>query len=267
MELLKDYDISILYLLGKATSMGSLVHLIVFEHPLAMEVQTLANNFVRLNILVRGILAFFEVRLSLLEQIRTHQFEDAQLCKIRDKAELGTQLDFSTTFHSQTDGQSERTIQFSPLAAFMYNNIYHSSIDMALFEALYCRRYRSPFGWFDAFEKMYVDRKVWDLEFWVGEQVLLKISPMKGVMGFGKRGKLSQRYLGPFEILRRVGDVAYELALPLGQSGVHPVFHVSMLKKYHSNGTYIVRWDSVLLDENLTYEDELIAILYRRFGS
>ena len=63
-------------------------------------------------------------------------------------------------------------------------------------------------------QKEYVDRKVRDLEFMEGEQVLLKVSPMKGVMRFGKRGKLSPRYVGPFEVLKRVGEVAYELALP-----------------------------------------------------
>ena len=96
-----------------------------------------------------------------------------------------------------------------------------------------------------------------------GEQVLLKVSPMKGVMRFGKRGKLSPRYNGQFEVLKRVGEVAYELALPPGLSGVHPVFHVSMLKKYHGDGNYIIRWDSVLLDENLSYEEELVPILDR----
>ena len=96
-----------------------------------------------------------------------------------------------------------------------------------------------------------------------GEQVLLKVSPMKGVMRFGKRGKLSPRYIGPFEILKRVGEVAYELALPPGLSGVHPVFHVSMLKRYHGDENYIIRWDSVLLDENLSYEEEPFAILDR----
>ena len=150
---------------------------------------------------------------------------------------------------------------FLPLAEFSYNNSYHSSIDMAPFEALYGRRCRSPIGWFDAFEvrpwgtdllrdsrekvrsiqekllavqsrqKEYADRKVRDLEFMEGEQVLLKVSPMKGVMRFCKRGKLSSRYIGPFEVLKRVGEVAYELALPPRLSGVHPVFHVSMLKK------------------------------------
>ena len=96
-----------------------------------------------------------------------------------------------------------------------------------------------------------------------GEQVLLKVSPMKGVMRFGKRGKLSPRYISPFEVLKRIGEVSYELALPPGLSGVHPVFHVSMLKRYHGDGNYIIRWDSVLLDENLSYEEEPVAILER----
>ena len=132
---------------------------------------------------------------------------------------------------------------------------------MEPFEALYGRRCRSPIGWFDAFEvrpwgtdllresldkvkliqdrllmaqsrqKSYADRKVRDLVFMVGERVLLKVSPMKGVMRFGKKGKLSQRYIGPFEVVERIGEVAYQLALPPGLSGVRPVFHISMLKK------------------------------------
>ena len=112
-------------------------------------------------------------------------------------------------------------------------------------------------------QKEYADRKVRDLDFMEGEQVLLKVSPMKGVMWFGKRGKLSPRYIGPFEVLKRVGEVAYELALPPGLSGVHPVFHVSMLKRYHGDGNYIIRWDSVLVDENLSYEEEPVANLDR----
>ena len=86
---------------------------------------------------------------------------------------------------------------------------------------------------------------------------------MKGVMRFGKRGKLSPRYIVPFEVLKRVGEVAYELTLPPGLLGVHPVFNVSMLKKYHGNGNYIIYWDSILLDDNLSYEEEPIAILDR----
>ena len=96
-----------------------------------------------------------------------------------------------------------------------------------------------------------------------GEQVLMKVSPMKGVMRFGKRGKLCPRYIGPFEVLKHVEEVDYELALPPGLSGVHPVFHVSMLKKYHRDENYIIRWDSVLLDENLSYEEEPVVIIDR----
>ena len=116
-------------------------------------------------------------------------------------------------------------------------------------------------------QKEYADRKVRDLDFMEVEQVLLKVSPMKGVMRFVKRGKLSLRYIGPFEVLKRVGNMVYELALPPGLSGVHPVFHVSMLKKYHGNGNYIIRWDSILLDENLSYEEEPITILVWRSAS
>ena len=85
-------------------------------------------------------------------------------------------------------------------------------------------------------QKEYADQKVRDLEFMEGEQLLLKVSPMKGVMRFGRRGKLSPRYIGPFQVMKRVWQVAYELALPPGLSRVHPVFHVSMLKRYHGDG-------------------------------
>ncbi|XP_069146951.1 uncharacterized protein [Solanum lycopersicum] len=112
-------------------------------------------------------------------------------------------------------------------------------------------------------QKDYVDRKIRDLDFMEGEQVLLKVSPMKGVMRFGKRGKLSPRYIGPFEVVKHVGEVANELALPPELSGVHPVFHVSMLKRYHGDGNYIIPWKSVLLDENLSYEEEPVAVLDR----
>ncbi|XP_069145427.1 uncharacterized protein [Solanum lycopersicum] len=181
-----------------------------------------------------------------------------------------------------------------PLEEFSYNNSYHLSIGMSPFEAMYERRCRSPIGWFDAFEvrpwgtdllresldkvkciqelllaakswpKEYEDRKVRDLEFMEGEQVLLKVSPMKGVMRFGKRGKLSPMYIGSFEVLKRVGEVAYEFAFPPGLSGVHPVFDVSMLKRYHGDGNYIIHWDSVLLDDNLSYEEEPGSIQDRK---
>ncbi|XP_059301788.1 uncharacterized protein LOC132053691 [Lycium ferocissimum] len=95
-------------------------------------------------------------------------------------------------------------------------------------------------------------------------QVLLKASPMKGVLRFVKKGKLSPRCIGPFEIIQSVRDVVYELALPHGLSSVYLVFHVSMLKEYISDGSHVIRWDLVMLDQNLSYEEEPIAILDRQ---
>ncbi|XP_070017418.1 uncharacterized protein [Nicotiana sylvestris] len=84
-------------------------------------------------------------------------------------------------------------------------------------------------------QKSYADRKALDMAFMVGEKVLLRVSPLKGVMMFGKKGKLSPRYIGPFEMLERVGEVDYRLALSPSLSGVHPVLYVSMLKKYYGD--------------------------------
>ncbi|GJY25360.1 putative reverse transcriptase domain-containing protein [Tanacetum coccineum] len=129
---------------------------------------------------------------------------------------LETRLDLSTAYHPQTDGQSERTIQnledmirvcvidfggswdvHLPLAEFSYNNSYHLSIQCTPFEALYRRKCR---------------RKL--LEFEVGDRLLLKVTPWKGVVQFGKKDKLAPKYVGPFEILERIGLVAYRLRLP-----------------------------------------------------
>ncbi|KAK4716512.1 hypothetical protein R3W88_014850 [Solanum pinnatisectum] len=99
------------------------------------------------------------------------------------------------------------------------------------------------------------------MTFQIDENALLKVSPMKGVMRFGKKDKLSPKYIGPFEILEYVGPVTYRFALPPNLSGVHPVCHVSMFKKYHSDGDYIIKWYSVVLDKDLQYEEEPIAIL------
>ncbi|XP_059285162.1 uncharacterized protein LOC132038526 [Lycium ferocissimum] len=165
---------------------------------------------------------------------------------------------------------------------------------MASFEALYGRRCRSQFVGFDAFEvrpwgadllrdsldrvklikerlltaqsrqKSYVNRKVRDLEFMVGERVLLKVSAMKGMMRFGNKCKVSPRYIGLFDIVQCIGEASYKLSLPPGLSGVHPVFHICMLKKYHSDDSQVILWDSVLLDQNLTFEEEPIVISDRQ---
>ncbi|GJS54870.1 reverse transcriptase domain-containing protein [Tanacetum coccineum] len=160
---------------------------------------------------------------------------------------LGTRLDMSTAYHPQTDGQSERTIQtledmlracvidfggswdvYLPLAEFSYNNSFHNSIRCAPIEVLYGRKCRSPVLWAEIGEGSLIGP---ELVQETTDKVLLKVSPWKGVMRFGKKGKLSPRYVGPFEILERIGPVAYRLRLPEELAGVHDTFHVSNLKK------------------------------------
>ncbi|XP_070035201.1 uncharacterized protein [Nicotiana tomentosiformis] len=84
---------------------------------------------------------------------------------------------------------------------------------------------------------------------------------MKGIMRFRKNGKLCLRFIGPFEVLRQVGEVAYKLALPTSLSGLHSVFHVSMLRKYHANRPHVLDYIMVKLDERLGYEEEPVAIV------
>ncbi|XP_069145628.1 uncharacterized protein [Solanum lycopersicum] len=96
-----------------------------------------------------------------------------------------------------------------------------------------------------------------------GDHVLLRVSPIKSVMRFGKKGRLSPRFIGPFEILSRVGKVAYKLALPLSLPAVHPIFHVSMLRKYITDESHVLLLDSVELGPELIFEEEPITILDR----
>lgn len=113
-------------------------------------------------------------------------------------------------------------------------------------------------------QKSYSDVRRRDLEFRINDWVFLKVSPMKGVMRFGKKGKLSPRYIGPYRIIRRVGQVAYELELPSELESVHPVFHVSMLRKCIGDPTRVVPTDDVQITEDLSYEEIPVAILDRQ---
>ena len=94
--------------------------------------------------------------------------------------------------------------------------------------------------------------------------VFFKVSPMKGVMRFGKKGKLALRYIGPFEIKSRVGEVAYRLVLPPELSRIHPVFHVSILRKYISDHSHVLQPQTVEISEDLTYEEYPVAIVDRQ---
>ncbi|XP_070003511.1 uncharacterized protein [Nicotiana sylvestris] len=165
---------------------------------------------------------------------------------------------------------------------------------MAPYEALYGRRCRFPVGWFEpayvtligpefvcealekvqlirerlkaaqSHQKFYSDKRHRELEFMVGDKVFLKVLPMKGVMRFGKKGKLSPRFIGPYEILEKKGNVAYRLALPIELSFVHPVFHVSMLRKYIHDESHIIPADTIEIKAGLTYEEVPIEILDRQ---
>ncbi|GKB96824.1 putative reverse transcriptase domain-containing protein [Tanacetum coccineum] len=180
-----------------------------------------------------------------------------------------------------------------PLAEFSYNNNYHASIKAAPFEALYERKCRSPICWSEvgdvqltrpemirettkmivqiknrllatcSRQKSYAGVRRKPLEFEVGGKVMLKVSPWKGVVQFGKRGKLSPRYIGPFKILSRVGPEAYKLKLPRELQGVYNTFHDSNLKKCLSDEDLIIPLDEVRIDEKFYFIKEPIEIMDR----
>ncbi|KAJ9561553.1 hypothetical protein OSB04_006713 [Centaurea solstitialis] len=180
-----------------------------------------------------------------------------------------------------------------PLVEFSYNNKYHTSIQCVPYEALYGRKYRSPLNWLEVGEsqlirpdivqemtdkikiiqeklktardrqKSYAENRRKPLEFQVGDRVLLKVSPWKGLFRFGKSGKLSPRFIGPFEILERIGPVAYRLDLPPELSAIHDTFHVSNLKKCLSEETVVLPLKEVQINEQLRVTEKPIEILDR----
>ena len=181
-----------------------------------------------------------------------------------------------------------------PLMEFAYNNSYQESIQMTPYEALYGRPCRSLICWTEVGEssitgpdlirdtsenvrlirqrllmalsrqKSYADVRRRPLEFEVGDHVFLKVMPTRGVVRFSKRDKLSPRFIGPFEILERVGTVAYRLALPPSMLGVHEVFHVSMLWRYTQDPAHVVDWGEIEVDTDETFEEGPICIMDSR---
>ncbi|GJR49913.1 putative reverse transcriptase domain-containing protein [Tanacetum coccineum] len=223
---------------------------------------------------------------------------------------LGTNLDMSTAYHPQTDGQSERTIQtlkdmlracvidfgkgwvnHLPLVEFSYNNSYHASIKAAPFEALYGQKCRSPVCWAEVGEvqltgpeivqettekiiqikqriqaardrqKSYADLKRKPMEFQVGDRVMLKVLPWKGVVRFGKRGKLNPRYVGPFKVLEKVRAVAYKLKLP--QEAGFTIVYLSNLKKCYADEPLAIPLDGLHIDDKLYFVEEPVEIMDR----
>ena len=113
-------------------------------------------------------------------------------------------------------------------------------------------------------QKSYADLKMRDIAYEVGDKVFLKVSPWRKILRFGKKGKLSPRFIGPYEVLERIGLVAYRLALPLELAKLHDVFHVSMLMRYHSDESHILPMQQdVQVQADLSYDEESKAILAR----
>ncbi|GJS99858.1 putative reverse transcriptase domain-containing protein [Tanacetum coccineum] len=191
---------------------------------------------------------------------------------------LGTQLDMSTIYHPETDGQSERTIQtledmlrsyvinfgkrwekHLPLVKFSYNNSYHASIMAAPFETLYGRKCRSPICWAEV-----GDVQLTGLEI-IHETTkkIVQIQQRLQAAGDRQRRKLNPWYIGPFKILKRIGPVAYKLELPEELSNVHSTFHVSNLKKCLSNESLAIPMKELRLDDKLNFVEESVEIMDR----
>ena len=181
-----------------------------------------------------------------------------------------------------------------PLKEFTYNNSYQVSIQMTPYEALYGRQCRSPLCWTEVGEssitgpdmirdtsekvslirqclltaksrqKSYADVRRRPLEFEVGDHVFLKVMPKRGVVRFGKRGKLSPRFIWLFEILEMIGTIAYWLPLPSSMSGFHEVFHISMLRKYTPDPAHVVDCGQIEVNTDETFEGGLVCILDSR---
>ncbi|GJZ53645.1 putative reverse transcriptase domain-containing protein [Tanacetum coccineum] len=182
-----------------------------------------------------------------------------------------------------------------PLVEFSYNNSYHASVRCASFEALYGIKCRSSIMWAEVGEvqliglelvqettekisqikdrlkaardrqKSYGDKRRKPLEFSVGDYVLFKVSPWKGVVRFGKKRKLAPRFVRPFEIIKKVGPVSYRLDLPKELNGVHDTFHVSNLKKCLADPTLQVPLDEIRVDDKLNFVEEPVEILEKEF--
>jgi hypothetical protein len=227
-------------------------------------------------------------------------------------AGLNTNLNFSTSYHPQMDGQTERTNQivedmlcmyvrtkpnkwedYLHLVEFAYNNGYQTSAKLSPFEILYDRKCMTPISWDNLADRLmvgpemlqemenmvrkvqqnlkeaqdrqksYADQKRRHLEFQVGDHVYLKVKARKSSLKLGNCAKMAPRFCGPFEILARIGPIAYQLALPANLR-IHNVFHVSLLKKYIHDPTHMIDWNLVQVEPEGEFQVEPLRILDRR---
>jgi len=185
-------------------------------------------------------------------------------------------------------------VKWLPLTEFSYNNSYQESIKMAPFEALYGRKCRTPLNWVEpgerryygidlvneaeqqvrtiqqhleatqARQKSYADKRRKPIAFAGGDHVYIKVSPMKGVQRFGVKRKLAPRYVGPYRILEKKGNIAYKVQLPLELRAIFPVFHVSQLKKCLRVPEERVEVRDIKLKTDLVYEEKPVAVVDRK---
>ncbi|XP_055830815.1 uncharacterized protein LOC129899829 [Solanum dulcamara] len=338
MEFLKDYDVDILYHLGKANVvadalsrkfLGSLAGVPPGKKEIVREISQLASLGVRLDesgdngVSVREFAKSF-----IIEEIKRHQYEDPILARYRytgidkEKTFFGIisdgvllyrgrlcvpnvaglrrqvmgEITYSTEDYARLYIKEIVKLHGVPISIItdrgaQFTANFWRSFQMAPYEALYERKCRSPIGWFDVGEtkligpdliqqavekvkliqerllaaqsrqKAYADNRRRPLEFQVDDWVFLKVSPMKDVIRFGRKGKLSPRYIGPYQIVRKVGKVAYELDLLADLEAVHSVFHVSMLCKFIGDPSSVFPIQVIQVTEELSYEKEPVAIL------
>ncbi|GJV57109.1 putative reverse transcriptase domain-containing protein [Tanacetum coccineum] len=205
---------------------------------------------------------------------------------------LGTQLDLSTAYHPQTDGQSERTIQtledmlraltidfggnwdtYLPLVEFAYDNSYHSSVKCAPFEAFYRSKCRTPIAWVEVGESKLIGPEIVQEttdKVQIKERLKATRDRQKSYVdnwrkpldfNVGKRSKISPRYVGPFEIVERVGPVAYRLRILQELIGIHDTFHVSNLKECLAYVIFHVPLEEIKIDNGLHVVEDPIEIM------
>nr|GEZ06772.1 putative reverse transcriptase domain-containing protein [Tanacetum cinerariifolium] len=265
LELLADYDCEIRYHPGKANVVADALKVLKEEN-----VQ--AEN-------LRGMEKAFEIRTDGTHCIKNRSWLPlfdrdshftSRLWQSLQKA-LGTQLDMSTTYHPETDGQSKRTIQTLKRHAWglchrfwqrmgkaltVGPKIIHETTEKIVQIRQHLQAARDR-------QRSYANVRRKPLKFQTGDRVMLKISPRKGIIRFGKRGKLNPRYIGPLKILNRIDPVAYKLELPKELSNVHNTFHISNLKKCLSDESFIIPMKELKLDDKLKFVEEPVEIMDR----
>ncbi|GJU30777.1 putative reverse transcriptase domain-containing protein [Tanacetum coccineum] len=225
-------------------------------------------------------------RLYLKEVVTRHEIPT-------DGQSEGTIQTFKDMLHAYAIDFRKGWVNHLPLVEFSYNNSYHTSIKAAPFEALYDQKCRSPVCWAEVGQvqltgleivqettekiihikqrmqaardrqKSYTNLKCKPMDFQVGDKVMLKVSRWKGVVCFGKWGKLSPRYVRPFKVLEKVGSIAYRLELPQELSGVHNTFHISNLKKCYADEPLAIPLDGLHFDDKLQFVEEPVKIIDR----